>query len=43
VAVEFRYCPWCPTPQRRKLAAFVARPEPRRATLLAELRSLVRR
>jgi hypothetical protein len=94
VAVEFRYCPWCSTPQRRKLveffrgadadarkalrvsryvperrvrfsvwdesgtaraavsldedeaarlAAFVARPEPRRTTLLAELRSLVRR
>jgi hypothetical protein len=94
VAVEFRYCPWCSTPQRRKLvefsrgvdddarkalrvskyvperrvrfsvwdesgtaraavslddeeasrlAAFVARPQRRRVTLLDELRSLVRR
>ena len=22
VAVEFRYCPWCATPQRRKLVEF---------------------
>ena len=92
--MEFRYCPWCSTPQRRKLveffrgvdddarkalrvskyvperrvrfsvwdesgtaraavslddeeaarlAAFVARPQRRRVTLLDELRSLVRR